>query len=141
VTCYTQSCKPCKVLHIMHYLPQGDASSPRGGWGICAPALPEVLTAFIEFCQALPACSNIFPLNTKVPTFGFFPHFLVAAMLDVHFSRSNGMAISSVVKNAFHKILLFAFNVTFSIHIFCNHIGRVFITASIWKLNFISSCI
>jgi hypothetical protein len=28
----------------MHYLPQGDASSPRGEWGICAPALPEVLT-------------------------------------------------------------------------------------------------
>jgi hypothetical protein len=32
----------------MHYLPQGDASSPRGGWGICAPALPEVLTS-IDF--------------------------------------------------------------------------------------------
>jgi hypothetical protein len=29
----------------MHYLPQGDASSPRGRWGICAPALPEVLTS------------------------------------------------------------------------------------------------
>jgi hypothetical protein len=28
----------------MHYLPQGDASSPRGRWGICAPALPDVLT-------------------------------------------------------------------------------------------------
>jgi hypothetical protein len=28
----------------MHYLPQVDESSPRGGWGICAPALPEVLT-------------------------------------------------------------------------------------------------
>jgi hypothetical protein len=28
----------------MHYLPQGDASSPSGRWGICARALPEVLT-------------------------------------------------------------------------------------------------
>jgi hypothetical protein len=28
----------------MDYLPQGGESSPRGGWGICAPALPEVLT-------------------------------------------------------------------------------------------------
>jgi hypothetical protein len=27
----------------MHYLPQGDESSPRGIWGICAPALPKVL--------------------------------------------------------------------------------------------------
>jgi hypothetical protein len=46
VTCYTQPCKPCKVKYIMHYLPQGDESSPRGRWGICAPALPEVLTLF-----------------------------------------------------------------------------------------------
>jgi hypothetical protein len=44
VTCYTQPCKLCKVTCILHYLPQGDESSPRGGWGICAPALPEVLT-------------------------------------------------------------------------------------------------
>jgi hypothetical protein len=27
----------------MHYLSQGDDSSPRGIWGICATALPEVL--------------------------------------------------------------------------------------------------
>jgi hypothetical protein len=44
VTCYTQPCKPCKLTYILHYLPQGDESSPRGRWGICAPALPEVLT-------------------------------------------------------------------------------------------------
>jgi hypothetical protein len=44
VTCYTQPCKPCKVTYILHYLPQGDESSLRGSWGICAPALPEVLT-------------------------------------------------------------------------------------------------
>jgi hypothetical protein len=44
VTCYTHPCTPCNVVQIMHYLPQGDASSPRGRWGICAPALPEVLT-------------------------------------------------------------------------------------------------
>jgi hypothetical protein len=43
VTCYTQPCKPCKVTCILHYLPQGDESSPRGRWGIFAPALPEVL--------------------------------------------------------------------------------------------------
>jgi hypothetical protein len=44
VTCYTQPCKPCEVTYILHYLPQGGESSPRGSWGICAPALPEVLT-------------------------------------------------------------------------------------------------
>jgi hypothetical protein len=44
VTCYTQPCKPCKLTYILHYLSQGDESSPRGRWGICAPALPEVLT-------------------------------------------------------------------------------------------------
>jgi hypothetical protein len=44
VTCYTQPCKPCKVKYVLNYLPQGDESSLRGGWGICAPALPEVLT-------------------------------------------------------------------------------------------------
>jgi hypothetical protein len=97
--------------------------------------------AFLEVCQSLPACSTIFPLNTKVPTFGCFPHFLVADMRDVHFSRRNGMTTRSVVNNDFHKIVLSAFNVTLSIHIFCNHIGGVFITAAIRKLNFISSCI
>jgi hypothetical protein len=96
---------------------------------------------FFEICQALPACSTIFPLNTKVPTFSCFPQFLVAVMLDINFSRSNGMAISYVVNNALHKIVLSAFNVTLGIHIFCNHIGSVFITAAIWKLNFISSCV
>jgi hypothetical protein len=44
VTCYTHPFKPCKVKYVLDYLPQGDESSPRGRWGICAPALPEVLT-------------------------------------------------------------------------------------------------
>jgi hypothetical protein len=44
VTCYTHPCKPYKVTCLLHYLPLGDESSPRGRWGICAPALPEVLT-------------------------------------------------------------------------------------------------
>jgi hypothetical protein len=46
VICHTQPCRPCEDTYILHYLPQGDESSPRGSWGICAPALPEVLTAF-----------------------------------------------------------------------------------------------
>jgi hypothetical protein len=46
VTCYTQPRKPCKCTYILDYLPQGDESSPRGGWGIGASALPEVLTFF-----------------------------------------------------------------------------------------------
>jgi hypothetical protein len=51
VTCCTHPCKPCKVKYVLDYPPQGDESSPRGRWGICAPALPEVLTgkAWIEF--------------------------------------------------------------------------------------------
>jgi hypothetical protein len=44
VTCHTQPCRPCAGTHILHYLPQGVELSPRGSWGICAPALPEVLT-------------------------------------------------------------------------------------------------
>jgi hypothetical protein len=36
----------------MHYLPWGDESSPRGRWGICAPALPEVLTWFVSAIRA-----------------------------------------------------------------------------------------
>jgi hypothetical protein len=44
VTCHTHPCRPCEVTYILHYLPQGDESSPRGSWGICAPTLPEVLT-------------------------------------------------------------------------------------------------
>jgi hypothetical protein len=96
---------------------------------------------FLEIHQALPACSPIFPLNTQVPIFGCFPRFLVAAMLDVHISRLKGMSISFVVNNAFHKILLSAFNITLGIHIFCNNIGGIFITTAIRKINFISSCI
>jgi hypothetical protein len=45
VTCYTQPCRPCAGTHILHYPPQGGELSPRGSWGICALALPEVLTA------------------------------------------------------------------------------------------------
>jgi hypothetical protein len=97
--------------------------------------------AFLEIRQALPAFSPIFPLNTKVPTFGCFPHFFVAAIFDVHICRRNSMAISFMVNNAFHKIVLYAFNVTLGIHIFCNHIGGIFITTAIRELNFISSCI
>jgi hypothetical protein len=48
VTCYTQPCKPCKVKYVLDYLPQGGESSPRGRWGIFAPALPEVLTQFLH---------------------------------------------------------------------------------------------
>jgi hypothetical protein len=44
VTCYIQPCKPCEVTYILHYPPQGEESSPRGSWGICVPASPEVLT-------------------------------------------------------------------------------------------------
>jgi hypothetical protein len=35
----------------MQYLPLGDESSPRGRWGICARALPEVLTRLWHFCD------------------------------------------------------------------------------------------
>jgi hypothetical protein len=50
VTCYTQPCKACEVKCVLDYLPQGDESSPRGRWGICAPALPEVLTKYLQPC-------------------------------------------------------------------------------------------
>jgi hypothetical protein len=52
VTCYTQPCKLCKAKYVLDYLPQGDASSPRGRWGICAPALPEVLTSIVTRVHA-----------------------------------------------------------------------------------------
>jgi hypothetical protein len=44
VTCYTQPCKLCKVICILHYLSLGDESSPRRRWVIYTPALPDVLT-------------------------------------------------------------------------------------------------
>jgi hypothetical protein len=44
VTFYTHPCNPYKVICLLHYLPLVDESSPRGGWSICALALPEVLT-------------------------------------------------------------------------------------------------
>jgi hypothetical protein len=87
--------------------------------------------AFLEIHRALPACSPIFTLNTMVLIFGCFPHFLVAAMFDVHISMLNGMAISFVVNNAFHNIILSAFNITLIIHILCNHIVGIFITTAI----------
>jgi hypothetical protein len=93
--------------------------------------------AFLEICQALKACGAISPFNTKVPTFGCFPHFIVTSMLDIHICRSNGMAISFVVNDASHEVELPALNITLGIHILSNHIGRVFVTAAIRELNFI----
>jgi hypothetical protein len=74
--------------------------------------------AFLEIFQAFPDCGAILPINTKVPAFGCFPHFLVTSMLDINFSRRKGMAISYVVNDAFHKIKLSAFNITLGIHVF-----------------------
>jgi hypothetical protein len=106
---------------------------------ICSIILSNFnMVAFLEIRQALPACSPIFPLNTKVPALGCFPHFLVASMIDVNISRFNGMSISFVINNDFHQIMLSAFNITLGIHIFCNHICGIFITVAISKLNFIS---
>jgi hypothetical protein len=53
VTCYTQPCKQYKVTCLLHYPPLGDESSPRGGWGICALALPEVLAGLIKAIKGL----------------------------------------------------------------------------------------
>jgi hypothetical protein len=58
VTCYTQPCKPCRVTCILHYLPLGDESSPRGRWGICAPDLPDVLTLPAVGCWAQAAAGD-----------------------------------------------------------------------------------
>jgi hypothetical protein len=76
VTCYTQPCKPCKVTCILHYLPQGGESSPRGGWGICAPALPEVLTLDFRPVAATPTikqADEVLRLPFQVRT----PHHIV----------------------------------------------------------------
>jgi hypothetical protein len=53
-------------------------------------------------------------------------------MIDANISRFIGVSISFVVNNAFHQIILYG------IHILCNLIGGIFITAAIMKLNFIS---
>jgi hypothetical protein len=94
--------------------------------------------AFLEIHLVLPAYSPIFPFNTQVPTLGFFPHLSVASMLDVHISRFNGMSISIVVNNALHLLILSAFYVTLGIHILCNYIYGIFVTAAVIKINFIS---
>jgi hypothetical protein len=68
--CYTQPCKPCEVTYILHYLPQGDESSPRGSWVICAPALPEVLTSDASYLSVSNARSRLgclFFLGNKPP--------------------------------------------------------------------------
>jgi hypothetical protein len=53
VTCHTQPCNAYKVICLLHYLPLGDESSPRRRWGICAPALPEVLTGIPVLIRAV----------------------------------------------------------------------------------------
>jgi hypothetical protein len=72
VTCYTQPCKLCKATYILHYLPQGGESSPRGSWGICAPALPEVLTTpQSDITPPTWHCtSTSMPLTSRSPTHG-----------------------------------------------------------------------
>jgi hypothetical protein len=85
VTCYTQPCKPCKVKYVLDYLPQGGESSPRGIWGICAPALPDVLTndacqqygfhsdgrrasvLFGDLVELLVSTSHDYPFDLSVP--------------------------------------------------------------------------
>jgi hypothetical protein len=94
--------------------------------------------ALLEIRQALPPCCPIFPFNTQVPTLGCFPHLCVATMLDVHISRLKGITICLVVNNAFYQVVLPALNITLGIHIRCNHIGGIFITVAIRKLNFIN---
>jgi hypothetical protein len=69
VTCHTQPCRPCAGTHILHYLPQGGESSPRGSWGMCAPASPKVLTPFTivgdETTAALADVAAIFKLKLQ----------------------------------------------------------------------------
>jgi hypothetical protein len=59
VTCPTHPCRPCAGTHILHYLPQGGESSPRGSWGIYAPALPEVLTGMFTLSGTCAACLSL----------------------------------------------------------------------------------
>jgi hypothetical protein len=80
-------------------------------------------------------------IQDEVPTLGCFPRLLFASMPDVHIIMVNGMAICLVVNNAFHQVVLPALGVTLIIHILRNYIGGIFITVSIRKLNFISSCV
>jgi hypothetical protein len=94
--------------------------------------------AFLEILQALLGCSFICPFNTQVPNPGCFPHLFFASILHVHIIRFNGMSISLVVKNAFHQVILSAFNVKLGINILCNYMCGIIITAAIRKLNFIS---
>jgi hypothetical protein len=51
--------------------PEGDESSPRGRWSICAPALPEVLTSGIEenYKRASLYFSTINKISQKYVTF------------------------------------------------------------------------
>jgi hypothetical protein len=70
VTCHTQPCRPCEITYILHYLPQGDESSPRGIWGICAPALPEVLTAEAEVGSIFSNEKETAPLRVMLEEMG-----------------------------------------------------------------------
>jgi hypothetical protein len=72
VTCHTQPCRPCEVTYILHYPPQRDESSPSGSWGICAPALPEVLTSlaedvdYIDIIDDMPLCDLQYKLDVHI---------------------------------------------------------------------------
>jgi hypothetical protein len=55
VTCYTQ---PCNAYKVNALSPEGDESSPRGRWSICAPALPGVLTERWDYKLGAPGRSQ-----------------------------------------------------------------------------------
>jgi hypothetical protein len=93
VTCYTQPCKPCKLAYILHYLPQGDESSPRGRWGICASALPEVLTILHASIHLKNGCdSSLWPqaveyaahIYNNTPNNGICPAMRRHHLLEYH---------------------------------------------------------
>jgi hypothetical protein len=89
VTCYTHPCKPCNITCIVYYLPQGDESSPRGG-GICAPALPEVLTTYGRtvhfFCMGL----GLVAAKTMSEALAFRPQSVLGYAIDNNLLGAHG---------------------------------------------------
>jgi hypothetical protein len=98
-------------------------------------------TALLEICKTFPTCGAFLPLNTQAPTKRVITHLPGDSMLDENISTRYHMAITSVIHNAVHQVVMVALFIAMCIHIVGNHIESVHIGTLIRKLYLIGPCI
>jgi hypothetical protein len=96
--------------------------------------------SLLEIRKMFTTCGTFLPLNTQVPTNSCLLHLQVASMLDVHISTSDRMAVSSVIHNVIHQVLMVYLFIALCKHFMGNHIGSVLVGTPIWKLDLIGPC-